>query len=71
MRDIIYPENKWDLLLTEAENWDLLADCTSQDGGEILDAGVHLSDKRTMSLFITLERSERRQDKVESILEII
>ena len=39
--------------MTEAENWDLLADCTSQDGGKILDAGVHLSDKRTMSLGFT------------------
>jgi hypothetical protein len=39
--------------LTEAENWDLLADCTSQDGGEILDAGVHLSDKRTLSMGFT------------------
>ena len=39
--------------MTEAENWDLLADCTSQDGGEILDAGVHLSDKCTMSLGFT------------------
>ena len=39
--------------LREAENWDLLADCTSRDGRKILDAGVHLSDKRTMSLGFT------------------
>jgi hypothetical protein len=34
--------------LTEAENWDLLVDCTSRDGRKMLDAGVHLSDKRTL-----------------------
>jgi hypothetical protein len=39
--------------LTEAENWDLFADCTSRDGRKILDAGVHLSDKCTMSLGFT------------------
>ena len=38
---------KWDLL-TETENWDLLVDCTSRDGRKMLDAGVHLSDKRTL-----------------------
>ena len=26
--------------LTETENWDLLVDCTSRDGGKMLDAGV-------------------------------
>jgi hypothetical protein len=30
------------------ENWDLLVDCTSRDGRQMLDAGVHLSDKRTL-----------------------
>jgi hypothetical protein len=34
--------------LTEVENWDLLVDCTSRDGRQMLDAGVHLSDKRTL-----------------------
>ena len=34
--------------LTETENWDLLVDCTSRDCRQILDAGVHLSDKRTL-----------------------
>jgi hypothetical protein len=34
--------------LTETENWDLLVDCTSRDGRKMLDAGVHLSDKRTL-----------------------
>ena len=34
--------------LTETENWDLLVDCTSQDGRQMLDASVHLSDKRTL-----------------------
>jgi hypothetical protein len=32
----------------ETENWDLLVDCTSRDGRKMLDAGVHLSDKRTL-----------------------
>ena len=34
--------------LTETENWDRLGDCTSRDGRQMLDAGVHLSDKRTL-----------------------
>jgi hypothetical protein len=34
--------------LTETENWDLLVDSTSRDGRKMLDAGVHLSDKRTL-----------------------
>ena len=34
--------------LTETENWDLLVDCTSRDGRQMLDAGVHLSDKCTL-----------------------
>jgi len=34
--------------LTETENWDLLVDCTSQDGRKMLDAGVHISDKRIL-----------------------
>ena len=34
--------------LTETENWDLLVDCTSRDGRKMLDAGVHLSDKRAL-----------------------
>jgi hypothetical protein len=33
--------------LTETENWDLLFDCTSRDGRQMLGAGVHLSDKCT------------------------
>jgi hypothetical protein len=43
----------WGSALTEAENWDVFADCTSRDGRKISDAGVHLSDKRTMSLGFT------------------
>ena len=35
--------------LTETENWDLLVDCTSRDGRQMLDAGVHLSDAHTVS----------------------
>jgi hypothetical protein len=34
--------------LTETENWDLFVDCTSRDDRQMLDAGVHLSDKRTL-----------------------
>ena len=34
--------------LYKTENWDLLVDCRSRDGRQILDAGVHLSDKRTL-----------------------
>jgi hypothetical protein len=34
--------------LYKAKNWDLLVDCTSRDGRQMLDAGVHLSDKRTL-----------------------
>ena len=34
--------------LTETENLDWLVDCTSRDGRQMLDAGVHLSDKRTV-----------------------
>ena len=45
-RDIIHSE-KVGSALTETENWDLLVDCTSRDGRQMLDAGVHLSDKRT------------------------
>jgi hypothetical protein len=34
--------------LYKTENWDLLVDCRSRDGRQMLDAGVHLSDKRTL-----------------------
>jgi hypothetical protein len=44
---------KFPSALTEAENWDLFVDCTSRDGRKILDAGVHLSDKRTLSMGFT------------------
>jgi hypothetical protein len=37
--------------LTETENWDLIVDCTSRDGQQMLDAGVHLSDKRTLLFY--------------------
>jgi hypothetical protein len=55
----------------EAENWDLLADCTSQDGGEILDAGVHLSDKRTMSLGFTNIAKEDTQTVSNTVQHIL
>ena len=47
-RNIIHSEKKWDLLWRKTENWDLLVDCTSRDGWQMLDAGVHLSNKRTL-----------------------
>jgi hypothetical protein len=46
-RDIFHSE-KSGICSDETENWDLLFDCTSRDGRQMLDAGVHLSDKRTL-----------------------
>jgi hypothetical protein len=46
-RDIIHSE-KSEICSDETENWDLLVDCRSRDGRQMLDAGVHLSDKRTL-----------------------
>jgi hypothetical protein len=46
-RDIIHSE-KSGICSDETENWDLLVDCTSRDGRQMLDVGVHLSDKRTL-----------------------
>jgi hypothetical protein len=34
--------------VVSSQNWDLLVDCTSRDGWQMLDAGVHLSDKLTL-----------------------
>ena len=48
--------------LTETENWDFLVDCTSQDGRKMLDAGVHLSDKRT--LLMKMRRPFQTQYKI-------
>jgi hypothetical protein len=39
---IILQPKKVGSVLTEAENWDLLVDCTSRDGRQMLDAGVHV-----------------------------
>jgi hypothetical protein len=50
-RDIIHSE-KVGSALTEIENLDLLVDCTSRDGRQMLDACVHLSDKRTLLMII-------------------
>lgn len=36
--------------IAESRNWDLFADGTSRDGKKIVDAGVHLADKRSLSL---------------------
>ena len=47
-RGTLFIHKKVGSALTEAKNWDLLVDCTSRDGQQILDAGVHLSDKRTL-----------------------
>jgi hypothetical protein len=41
-RGTVFIQKKVGSALTETENWDLLVDCTSRD------AGVHLSDKRTL-----------------------
>jgi hypothetical protein len=47
-RGTLFIQNKVGSALTETKNWDLLVDCTSRDGRQMLDAGVHLSDKRTL-----------------------
>jgi hypothetical protein len=47
-RETLSIQKKVGSVLTEAENWDLLVDCTSRDGRQLLDVGVHLSDKRTL-----------------------
>jgi hypothetical protein len=46
-RDIIHSEKRGSALAV-TEYWDLLVDCRSWDGRQMLDAGVHLSDKRTL-----------------------
>ena len=45
-RGTLFIQKKVGSALTETENWDLLVDCTSRDGRQML--GVHLSDKRTL-----------------------
>ena len=47
-RGTLFIQKKVRSALMETENWDLLVDCTSRDGRKMLDAGVHLSDKRTL-----------------------
>ena len=47
-RGTLFIQIKVGSALTEIENWDLLVDCTSGDGRQMLDAGVPLSDKRTL-----------------------
>ena len=47
-RGTLFFQKKVGSALTETENWDLLVDCISRDGRQMLDAGVHLSDKRTL-----------------------
>jgi hypothetical protein len=47
-RGTLFIQKKVGSALTETENCDLLVDCTSRDGRQMLDAGVHLSDKRTL-----------------------
>jgi hypothetical protein len=47
-RGTLFIQKKVGSALTETENWDLLVDFTSRDGRQMLDAGVHLSDKRTL-----------------------
>ena len=48
-RGTLFVQKKVGSALTETENWDLLVDCTSRDGRQMLDAGVHLSDAHTVS----------------------
>jgi hypothetical protein len=57
--------------LTEAENWDFFADCTSRDGRKIQDAGVHLSDKRTVGLGFTNITKENVQTVLSTVQHII
>jgi hypothetical protein len=47
-RGALFIQKKVGSALTETENWDLFVDYTSRDGRQMLDAGVHLSDKRTL-----------------------
>ena len=47
-RGALFIQKKVGSALTETENWDLIVDCTSRGGRQMLDAGVHLSDKRTL-----------------------
>jgi len=52
-RGTLFIQKKVGSALTETENWDLLVDCTSRDGRQMLDAVVHLSDKCTLLMFQT------------------
>jgi hypothetical protein len=47
-RGTLFIQKKVGSALTETENWDLLVNFTSREGRQMLDAGVHLSDKRTL-----------------------
>ena len=47
-RGTLFIQKKVGSALTETKNWDLLVDCSNRDGRQMLDAGVHLSDKRTL-----------------------
>ena len=61
-RGTLFNQKKLRSALSETENWDLLVDCTSQDGRQMLDAGVHLSDKRT--LLMQMHRPFQTQNKI-------
>jgi hypothetical protein len=39
-RGTLFIQKKVGSTLTETENWDLIVDCTSRDGRQMLDAGV-------------------------------
>jgi hypothetical protein len=54
-RGTLFIQKKVGSALTETENWDVLVDCTSRDGRQMLDAGVHLSDKRTLLINIFVQ----------------
>jgi hypothetical protein len=74
-RGTLFIQKKVGSALTETENWDLIVDCTSRDGRQMLDAGVLkagiFSLKRFFSpfikkriLFFSLHSSGRRQGKI-------
>jgi hypothetical protein len=64
-RGTLFIQKKVGSALTETENWDLLVDCTSRDGRQMLDAGVHLFlSFKSIFDFFSLHSSGRRQGKI-------
>jgi pyruvate carboxylase len=48
-RGTLFIQKKVASALTETENWDLLVDCTSRDGRQMLDAHIANEDAHTVS----------------------